>query len=733
MVSSLLCLGSLVAQPSPPVVIDPNSVRAAAAALGLGSLAKVPVPVPDLAAAKVLNPANPNAGRDLIRLGKALFWDQQIGSDGQACASCHFHAGADNRAKNQLNPDARRAVAVPPRDASNPTPINNADPDNVFGNSVVTGAAGFPGFGPDNTLLVTDFPFHKLADPEQNNFTQRQVLKDTNDVASSQGVFNADFSKVNPGKPGDVATPLPDPVFNVAGVSTRRVEPRNTPSNINAVFNFSNFWDGRAHNTFNGSTVQGPLDTAATILVNQGGTLTEQPFAIGNSSLASQAVGPPLSDLEMSAARRFFAAIGKKMVSRQPLRLQLVHPQDSVLGSLTTTKVMKGKVSGPQGLTTTYAAMIRSAFHPKYWDSSTSITFYANGSRNIGGTSPDPYQVFTQMEANFAFFFGLANQAYQATLVSDATPFDAFMAGSNTALSAQQLQGLLVFINQARRPGGNVPKVAAAIKAAQNANTGLVIGAGNCISCHGGAEFTDASVRSVQDEGPIEIEETPILAGGLLALGTAEAFLDNGFSNIGVRPSGEDLGRGGIELGFPLSFTRQALSNAQFAPALPCTGKACPTRLQVDGAFKVPGLRNVELTGPYFHNGGQASLGQVVEFYDRQSDFGDANLADLDRNMIFIDLDEMDEGPLVAFLLGLTDERVRNKLAPFDHPQLFVPNGHPGDQTAVSCVNQTILDQFGVRQACDDLMEVPPLGAGGLPAAGLPPLGTFLGVDHVAE
>jgi cytochrome c peroxidase len=35
-----------------------------------------------------------------IALGKALFWDMQVGSDGvQACASCHFHAGADHRAQ----------------------------------------------------------------------------------------------------------------------------------------------------------------------------------------------------------------------------------------------------------------------------------------------------------------------------------------------------------------------------------------------------------------------------------------------------------------------------------------------------------------------------------------------------------------------------------------------------------------------------------------------------------
>ena len=44
----------------------------------------------------------------LVVLGKALFWDMQSGSDGRtACATCHFHAGADHRVQNQLSgPDA---------------------------------------------------------------------------------------------------------------------------------------------------------------------------------------------------------------------------------------------------------------------------------------------------------------------------------------------------------------------------------------------------------------------------------------------------------------------------------------------------------------------------------------------------------------------------------------------------------------------------------------------------
>jgi cytochrome c peroxidase len=40
-----------------------------------------------------------------IRLGKALFWDMQVGSDGQtACASCHYQGGSDGRDKNGIAP-----------------------------------------------------------------------------------------------------------------------------------------------------------------------------------------------------------------------------------------------------------------------------------------------------------------------------------------------------------------------------------------------------------------------------------------------------------------------------------------------------------------------------------------------------------------------------------------------------------------------------------------------------
>src|SRR5215471_693884 len=56
-----------------------------------------------------------------IVLGKALFWDTATGSDGQACASCHFHAGADTRIKNQINPGTLRTDDVASGSTFGPT------------------------------------------------------------------------------------------------------------------------------------------------------------------------------------------------------------------------------------------------------------------------------------------------------------------------------------------------------------------------------------------------------------------------------------------------------------------------------------------------------------------------------------------------------------------------------------------------------------------------------------
>src|SRR5439155_10981991 len=107
------------------------------------------------------------------------------------------------------------------------------------------------------------------------------------------------------------------------------------------------------------------------------------------------------------------------------------------------------------------------------------------------------------------------------------------------------------------------------------------------------------------------------------------------------------------------------------------TPPVSPTeRVDVDGAFKVPTMRNVELTGPYFHNGGMATLEQMVDFYSRGGDFREANIVNVHPDMNVIGgMDATRKANLVAFLKSLTDDRVRYQKAPFDHPQLMIANG----------------------------------------------------------
>lgn len=434
----------------------------------------------------------------LTVLGKALFWDMQLGSDGRtACATCHFHAGADHRSQNQL---------------SNP---NFAFPANI-------------------ALTSADFPFHALADPTSNN---SRVLHDNSSRFGSAGIFNRKFTAINltSGDDGyDLATAA---AFAVNGLNVRQVTTRNAPSVFNAVFNARNFWDGRALNTF---------------------TLTGST----NASLASQAVGPPTNSVEMAYDGLTWPVLGQRMLALNPLRLQRIAADDSLLGPFANP-------NGPGfAAPISYLSLVQAAFAPAYWQ-----------------TAP---------EDNFQLFFAMALQAYQTTLVSDDTPFDRFAAGDTTALTGQEQAGLNLFRGRAQ-----------------------------CSACHTGAEFTLASVGGLNRRNNNNRNNNNNSVG------------DTGFFRTGVSPLAEDIGL-------------------------------------LAGAFKTPGLRNVEFTGPYFHNGGQATLEQVVEFYNRGGDFPQGGV---DNDIRRLNLSVNERAQLVAFLKSLSDDRVRFQRAPFDHPALCVPNG----------------------------------------------------------
>src|SRR5262249_26472155 len=149
------------------------------------------------------------------------------------------------------------------------------------------------------------------------------------------------------------------------------------------------------------------------------------------------------------------------------------------------------------------------------------------------------------------------------------------------------------------------------------------------------------------------------------------ALIDTGFFNTAVRHTNDDLGIGATigPLNAPLSEARRTAAPGQ--------------KVAVDGAFKVPQLRNVELTAPYFHNGGDASVSQAVEFYARGGNFASANAANFAPNIQSLHFTDAEDDALVAFLKALTDERVRYEKAPFDHPSLVVPNGALGTNLSV--------------------------------------------------
>lgn len=603
-----------------------------------------------------------------IELGKALFWDMQVGSDRvQACASCHFAAGADNRIKNQLSPGLKRAH----QDAS-------PNPDTIFD----------PSKGVNYTLKATDFPLHQKQDPL---FFFSPVTRDTNDVVSSQGVHHAEQ---------DTTAHVPDPDgFQVNGINTRRVEPRHTPTVINAIFNHRNLWDGAASNTFNGANPFGANDPFAFVYKRTAQSVLESTrVSIDNASMASQALGPPVSSFEMSADGRTWTIIGdqfitnaselprrkaRRILRQRPLRRQRVHPEDSVLGYLARRRL--------PGLTVAnYDSMIRAAFRPEWWDSlDYSVRINTDGSRDIVNAPPDE-NTYSQMEMNFSLFFGLAIQLYEATLISDQSRVDQFLEGDKTALTDSELVGFHIADDE-----------------------------GRCFNCHDQREFTRAATSRIEKQGLTRIR------GGDL--------IDEGFNNIGVRPTLEDLGVGGIDpTGSPLSFARRLQLDPNAG-----TAEENNANLAADGAFKIPTLRNVELTAPYFHNGGVATLEDVVDFYFRGGDFrrfednpdpsdhphpiigydaqrvNESEISGLGilRGEGFVNsgpgLDEADKANIVAFLKALTDERVRFRRAPFDHPQLFVPNGHPGDHTSV-------IDN-GIGNATDSFIEIPAVGRNGGP------------------
>ena len=485
----------------------------------LRPLSKEPVPQPFL-----IEPIEPVVGAIInqaaaVRLGKAFFWDIQAGSDGQvACAVCHASFGSDARRFNTIDPGL----------------------DGIFNSGGVTG----PGQTYTPTLITND------------------------DIVGVQGVARGQFVSFNPDPhiAAEDCTPITNTVFG----TERQVEFRQAPMIYGAVFLRQLFWAGEASDEFNGATIWG----------FRGNNLAPTFAHMGNSALASQAVGPIGNNTEMRCVGRTITGargLAGKLLARQPLQFQRVSPTDSVLGALANP-------NGPglicNGAPCSYGAMVAEAFDQNTVDN---------------------------MLSRWTVIWGLAVQAYEMTLIPDQTPFDQFLSGRITALTPKQILGFATFV-----------------------------GRGNCAVCHSGAMLSDATVSHFQKHGALNRD------GG-----------DQGFHNIGIVNTVNDVGRGDVGPG-GVKFT---VSGSPFD----------------DFAFKTPTLRNVKHTAPYFHTGSKPTLEDVVEFYNNGGDFANEQRS---ADIRPLHLSSIEKSALVDFLAnGLNDCRVEKQQAPFDHPELPVPNG----------------------------------------------------------
>lgn len=187
------------------------------------------------------------------------------------------------------------------------------------------------------------------------------------------GIDNTPDDKL--GSPGMIATDEDDHYEPVPLFGLRRQATNRTANSVfTAMFATDAFWDGRATSEF-----RDPI--SGEVLIASGG------------ALESQAVGPPLSDVEMAHFNRDWSEITVKLASAVPLALASDLPPD-----------VESAVAGKS-----YPQLFQEAF---------------------GDEAITPARIA----------FALAT--YQRTLFPDETPWDGWMRGDFFALTLNQRQGL---------------------------------------------------------------------------------------------------------------------------------------------------------------------------------------------------------------------------------------------------------------------------------------------------
>jgi len=193
--------------------------------------------------------------------------------------------------------------------------------------------------------------------------------------------------------------------------------------------------------------------------------------------------------------------------------------------------------------------------------------------------------------------------SYERSQFAFDSPFDHFIAGDKTAISESAKHGWKLFNTKAR-----------------------------CNLCHAVSE-------KVRDP---------------------TFFTDNDFHNIGIGIIRHNVAALACQaLAQVNSQNAVGLDRAAIETPLSTLGRYLITQREPDiAAFKTPGLRNVLMTAPYFHDGSQATLWDAMDHYNK----GDGVKNPwLDNDMRPLALTETEIDDVVAFLASLTSAQYREQ------------------------------------------------------------------------
>ena len=188
---------------------------------------------------------------------------------------------------------------------------------------------------------------------------------------------------------------------------------------------------------------------------------------------------------------------------------------------------------------------------------------------------------------------------YERTLVSFDSPFDHFIAGDKNAISDAAKSGWELFNTRAR-----------------------------CNLCH-----------ALTDKRP-----------------DVTVFTDNDFHNIGIGIIRHHLVPLAQQAERELVHGNQAIDDAAIESEISALGRFLITKKQSDlASFKTPDIRNILVTGPYFHDGSMETLWDIVDHYNK----GDGVLPVARQDIQPLALTEREIDDLVAFLASLTSPQYK--------------------------------------------------------------------------